>query len=146
MRRGDHLHTCKPASFFAETADADAEKLERAEHGLVRREESEILTQAAVDALRPAAVARRPSVVQFRELEKATPGSAREVELGSGKSKFQVLLAAKCQFSTPCRALNTLVAIINMSAGSEVLIPHQRSLLLGPAECVSELEVIKNCC
>lgn len=68
--------------------DRGAEELERAEHGLARREESEILTQAAVDALRPAAAVRRPSVVQFRELDAVAPGP--ETELASAKSKFQV--------------------------------------------------------
>ena len=47
--------------------------LEAAEHGLVGREESEILTQAAVDAMQPrrSIMARRPSVVQFAGLAEA---------------------------------------------------------------------------
>ena len=84
----------------------DAEDLERAEHGLARREESELLTQAAVDALRPAAAARRPSVVQFRELVNNAPNSVRDAELGSGKSRFQVLLAAMLRLVSRKTSLN----------------------------------------
>lgn len=73
----------------------DAE-LDMAEHGLAGRQESEILTQAAVDAMRPRkSAARRPSVVQFMGLGASMAAAVGEaggasVSAPQPKSRFKV--------------------------------------------------------
>ncbi len=67
--------------------------------GLVEREDSELLlTQAAVDAMPPRkSLVRRPSVVQFAEMQEAAASFAREAsqqmpaeQSAKPKTKFQV--------------------------------------------------------
>ena len=80
-------------------AQSEAQGVEFLAEGGVAREESELLlTQAAIDAMPPRkSLIRRPSVVQFAEMQEAAASAAREASqqlqaeaAAKPKTKFQV--------------------------------------------------------
>lgn len=64
------------------------------ELGVTGREESELLTQADVDFRRPrdTAPVRRPSVVQFKDLEEAASAAPWEAQPAPKPQRFQARL------------------------------------------------------
>ena len=104
--------------------------LEAAEHRLVGREDSEILTQAAVDAMQPgrSIMARRPSVVQFAGLAGPAAAAAAAVDPAAAAVDPAAAAVAPGQLTSGAEAANTRFKVLSFL---ETYFASQKGIRIG---------------